>query len=234
MSNLLPLLKKDIKQLLTEGRMLLMLALTGFILLSMPFDMFETAAFNRTHTLQIVLDYFLSYYSIAIVLFISYAAIYRVFYREKNNATMPALLATPVSLRRIWLGKSLAVSFVSYIIAVLFSLVFIILANYYAKAPTVLPSPQSILIFFTLIPANTLLIVALSGLLYLIIKDEMKVRIAFFIMIFGTVYLARRGGILGEINPLVFLSALLLLFALTLFILLNFLQNERVVLSMDN
>lgn len=233
MSTLRLLIIKDIKQLLSEGRMLVMLALTGLIMLSLPFDAFESAMFYKSQTLQIVLDYFLTYYSFVIVLFISYAAIYRVFYREKNNATLSALLATPVNIRSIWLGKSLAVFLCAYAISILFSLAFIILANYYAYAPVTLPSLNSVGLFFTLIPVNAFLMVAILGLLYLIIKDEMKVRVGFFIMIFGTFYLVKRNGILGDVTPLAFQSALFVIMGLILAVLLKFLKNERVVLSMD-
>jgi len=232
MRTLLLIATKDIAELLKEQRMLLMFIVTAFILLSLPYDMVENIGRSHPFLLVQALDMFMIYFSLMGILFISYAAVYRVFYREKNSGTLSALMAAPVTIRQIWLGKSLAVAVTAYLFSLLLAAAFVFLVNH-TTGLSVYPSPGAVLLLLFVNPLLAFLLVALLGILYLLIKDEMKARIGFFILIFGGFYLLKAVRLpqAGQVAPYL----LLLLFVLFLanVILLRLLSNERVVLSMD-
>ena len=71
--------------------------------------------------------------------------------REKVNGNIEALMATPLSARGLWLGKSLAIFLPAYIIAIAASVIVVLVINLSAILPTtgvfVLPVPTLVLGF---------------------------------------------------------------------------------------
>jgi len=232
MKQVLLITEKDIRELLKEQRMLMMFAITAFILLSLPYEMVADIGQRHPAVLIQALDMFVIYFSLMGVIFISYAAVYRVFYREKNSGTLNALLAAPLTIRQIWLGKTLAVAAVGYFFSLILTAAFVLLVNYTTGMP-VLPSGRAIAILLSFIPLISFLLVSLLGIMYLLIKDEMKARIAFFILIFGGAYSTKAVHLPSANQIIPYLLILILLLLLAVGLLLRLLTNERVVLSMD-
>ncbi len=224
---------KDLKELFKEGRMLLMFALTSFIILSLPLEQLDDFALREPVLVQTLLDLFVLYYSIMVVLFISYAAVYRVFYREKNTGTLTSLLATPLSIRQIWFAKTLAVFLAGYGLSALLIIAVTVYLNYVSAAAILLPSDYALVSYFVVNPILMFLLIGILGVLYLLIKDEMKARIGFFILIFGALYFTRAETLpIGWSAPGYLLLAGLGL-TVVLGALISLLNNERIILSMD-
>ena len=153
---------------------------------------------------------------------------------DKAKRTLESLLATPLSLRQIWLGKSLAVTLPGVAIGLLISLLTMLAMNLAVVVPTVgsfiMPNALSIMTGLVIIPLLTFLVVSLVSFLQLIMADP---RIANFVFIgaFLIVYIST----ITELFPsqkLVFgyVIAIGILAALTAF-LARFLTRERVILS---
>ncbi len=232
MRPVLLIMTKDIGDLLKENRMLMMFAITAFILLSLPYDLVDNIGRSQPDLLVQALDMFMIYFLLMGILFISYAAVYRVFYREKNSGTLSSLLASPLTIRQIWLGKSLAVAVTGYLFSLVLAVAFVLLVNY-TTGLSVFPSWGAVAVLLLANPLLSFLFVSLLGILYLLIKDEMKARIGFFILIFGGVYLIKAVHMPSASQIVPYLLVFILVLLLADGLLLRLLTNERVVLSMD-
>ena len=153
---------------------------------------------------------------------------------DKNKRTLESLLATPLSLRQVWLGKSLAVALPSVIMALVVSLVVVLVVNVRLVAPVagsyVMPSVLSWVAGLVIVPLLVFVGVCLVTLLQLIIVNP---RIATFV--FTGIFLAVYMGTITEATAswnfaFIFLVIAVFFAALVLF-LARFLTKERVVLS---
>lgn len=93
-------------------------------------------------------------------LFMSYTFTSQVFLREKMTKVTETLLCAPVSLRQIWLGKTLAVTLLSYIISLAGIATLITVASARSGA-FVQPSPAVLFHFIFVVPT---FIAAFGGL----------------------------------------------------------------------
>lgn len=153
---------------------------------------------------------------------------------DKAKRTLESLLATPLSLRQIWLGKSLAVALPGVAVGLLISLLALLALNLMFVAPAIgsfiMPSALSLLAGLIIVPLMAFLVVSLVGFIQLILTDP---RIANFVFIvaFLAVYISTFTDLLPSGNLTVaYLIAIAFLAALTLS-LSRFLTTERVVLS---
>jgi ABC-2 type transport system permease protein len=225
---------KDFKELTREKRILFLLVITAYIMLSIPYDSFWEILDANPAFAVIALNFYFTYFSWLIVLFVSFAAIYRVFYKEKNSKTMASLLATPVSVKEIWLGKSLSVWLVGYGQALLLSFVFWGFLHYQFPGTSFFPSISSLTALFVINPVISFLFISALGALYLFIKDEMKVRIVFFLFIGLMFYFLKPENLILGTNSIFILLAILMGLFIVNIIFYQFLTKERIFLSMDH
>lgn len=153
---------------------------------------------------------------------------------DKAKRTLESLLATPLSLRQIWLGKSLAVALPGVTIALLVSLLALLAMNLVIVVPTVgsfiMPSVLSLVTGLVIVPVVAFFVVSLVSFLQLIMTNPRIANFA-FIGIFIGIYLA----IITEWAAswdfsFIYLMAIVFLVVVTLF-LARFLTKERIVLS---
>jgi len=153
---------------------------------------------------------------------------------DKAKRTLESLLATPLSLRQIWLGKSLAVALPGVTIALVVSLLAFLVMNLVIVVPTVgsfiMPSVLSLVTGLVIVPAVAFLVVSLVSFLQLIMTNP-TIAIFAFMGIFIGIYLA----IITEWAAswdfsFIYLMAIVFLVAVTLF-LARFLTKERIILS---
>ena len=153
---------------------------------------------------------------------------------DKAKRTLESLLATPLSLRQIWLGKSLAVALPGVTIALLVSLLALLAMNLVIVVPAVgsfiMPSVLSLVTGLVIVPVVAFLVVSLVSFLQLIMAKPTIANFA-FIGIFLGIYLA----IITEWAAywdfsFIYLMATIFLVAVTLF-LARFLTKERIILS---
>ena len=153
---------------------------------------------------------------------------------EKAKRTLESLLATPLSLRQIWLGKSLAVALPGVTIALLVSLLALLAMNLVIVVPTVgsfiMPDVLSLVTGFVIVPIVAFSVVALVSFLQLIMTNPAIANFA-FIGVFLGIYLA----IITEWTAswdfsLIYLMATIFLVAVNL-LLTRFLTKERIILS---
>jgi len=159
--------------------------------------------------------------------------------KEKANGNIEALLATPLSPKAIWIGKSLAIFLPGFAIGVISSLIVVLAVNFAAIHPAtgnfVLPAP----VLFTGFVANPLLFLGLTLLIVLITLAYNPNTGTTLSMMLGWGMLIAMGALipLGKINltswwpfTLCYLAAAIVLVAVV-FYLSRLLTKEKVVLS---
>ena len=109
---------------------------------------------------------------------------------EKLKRSLESLLATPLTLRQIWLGKALAVFLPSALLGISLMVLAIVLSNTLfimsAAGHFVGLPPASLVVCLVTMPATIFLLVCITTLLQLVLANPRMVNILFFFFIFGT------------------------------------------------
>jgi ABC-type Na+ efflux pump permease subunit len=153
---------------------------------------------------------------------------------EKAKHTFESLLSTPVTLREVWLGKSLSVFLPCVMVSVTLSLAALAAFNVVFIFPAVggyiFPDTISLLTGFVFIPVLVFSLVAFISLLQLILNNP-RIPIFAFTAIFMAIYFGTvTNAIAGVGLTGIYLVLTAILVAGTLFA-NRFLTKERVVLS---
>lgn len=167
------------------------------------------------------------------MLFCSFLAGYSII-MDKAKRTLESLLATPLSLRQIWLGKSLAVALPGIAITLLILLLALLVLNLVFIIPIVgsfiIPSALSFVTGLIIIPAMAFLIVLAVSFLQLIMTNPRIANFA-YIAVFLGIYLVTITGLTASWDvSFIYLMVTVVLAVITLF-LSRFLTKERVILS---
>lgn len=170
---------------------------------------------------------------VLMMLLCSFFAAYAVI-MDKAKRTLESLLATPASLRQVWLGKSLAVALPSIVITLLILLITVIVVNQVFVVPNLgvflVPSALSLVAALLIIPVMTFFVVCIVNFLQLIMTNPRIANFA-FMAIFIVIYLTTITELAASWDfSLIYLIVTILLAAVTL-ILGRFLSKEKVVLS---
>ncbi len=153
---------------------------------------------------------------------------------DKSKRVLESLLATPLSLRQLWAGKSLAITLPSVIISFVLSAAALVLMNNLFVVPAVgrfvLPSAATMLTGWVLVPIISLLVTLAVVLFQLILSNPRLASFVFMIMFFG-VFIIPTIPALSSLN--IEMIYLLLIAALVVVNLLlsPVLTKERVILS---
>jgi ABC-type transport system involved in multi-copper enzyme maturation permease subunit len=158
--------------------------------------------------------------------------------QEKVKGNVESLLATPLSPREIWIGKSLAIFLPGYIISIISTLILLLTVNFIVIIPVtgtfILPVPMLILSFFI----NPLLFLAM--LLFIVLfslANNPDIAIApSFLIGFGLMIGIPLGVAMGAINLVSWSFALWCLGGAALLLIVDcslyrLLTKENIVLS---
>jgi len=166
-------------------------------------------------------------------LFESFIYMGEVFLREKASGSIETLLCTPLSLKKIWLGKVLAVVLVGYIFALLGGGVIFVFANQFSEMNLSLTPPLFAHIFLV-VPLFMTAIVGLIGFAqFLLGMKEFRILnfIIFFVFFFGLSFTRNvigGGFAVTWITVSVFGTIAIILVLLTGYF-TKFLSKERIV-----
>jgi len=155
---------------------------------------------------------------------------------DKAKRTLESLLATPLSLRQIWLGKSLAVALPSLLISLSVSFIAIIVLNVVVISPKVdtfiVPGTLSIVTSLIITPLVTFFVVAIVSFLQLTTANPRIANLAFTVIFVG-IYIYLQTISKPTVTwyfALIYLSAMLVLVGI-MALLDRILTKEKVVLS---
>jgi ABC-2 type transport system permease protein len=153
---------------------------------------------------------------------------------DKAKRTMESLMSSPLSLRQIWLGKSLAVALPGVVIAILVTVLTFLAMNLAIAVPKtggfIIPSFLPLVTGLVIVPVMAFVVVSLVNFLHLVIANARLANLA-FIGIFFAIYFFSVTSLGSSWNfSLIYLVATVFLIMLATF-LTRFLTKERVILS---
>jgi ABC-2 type transport system permease protein len=167
------------------------------------------------------------------MLFCTYLSAYALIL-EKAKRTIESLLSTPVSLRQVWIGKSVAVAAPSIVVAILVMVVSIFVLNMAVIIPEtrrfVLPGILAAITGLLIVPVVVLGVVLVVSLLQLVMNNPRIGNLAFVAFFFGFYML-----LITEVSAswdfsLIYLAVIVLLVFANI-LLTRILTKERVILS---
>jgi ABC-2 type transport system permease protein len=223
----------QLTELFRVRRIILALLFTSVIMVYLPYDFFKSFSSNQAFMASII-DFYFIFYPIVIVVLLSYSANYNLFLEEKTKKTIHSLLSTPLDIKTIWLGKTLAIFTVVYILSIIASFVFLFLVhNYIVFNKTVSPSIYGIISLLVINPIISIFLMGDIGIFTLISKDETKVRIGILIFFFASIFFFRPDMLKADVSLVPYQVAIMLILFIVTRISLKFLSNEKVILSVD-
>jgi ABC-type transport system involved in multi-copper enzyme maturation permease subunit len=160
---------------------------------------------------------------------------------EKQKRSLESLLATPLSVRRIWIGKSLGAALSSTIIGLamsIFAYCVIALGEVYPRIhAAIAPSGLAFLGGIILVPITVFLVVLVVSYIQLVATNPRMGNLVYgllLLVVWGTLFFASYylplAGVSVNYYPLIFLGLILLL-AAGAYLLSRRLTKEKVVLS---
>jgi ABC-2 type transport system permease protein len=153
---------------------------------------------------------------------------------DKAKRTLESLMSTPMSLRQIWLGKSLAVALPGVVIATVVTLLIYLVMNFVVALPQaggfVVPGVLPLATALVIIPAMTFMVVALVSFMQLIMTNQRLPNLVFIVVFFAIYFSSITGAAAGWDFSVIYLLAIAVLVAATL-IVSRFLNKDRVILS---
>jgi ABC-2 type transport system permease protein len=224
---------KQLTELFKEKRILVMLLLASLIMLYLPYQLFSKISFNES-IMKTAMDFYFIFYSIMTVLLLAYSANYNIFLQDKIKKTIHSLLSTPLNIKTIWLGKTLAIFTVGYILSLILSFIFLlILNNYIVPDKNIFPSIYGIISLLVINPFICILLIGNIGILTLVSKDETKVRIGFLVFLVAPLFFLKPEKLNVDLSILPYQIIVVLVLFIITYISLKFLSNEKVILSVD-
>jgi ABC-2 type transport system permease protein len=155
---------------------------------------------------------------------------------DKAKRNIESLMAAPISIRQIWLGKSLAVMLPSVIIGLVVSVVDYLILNFGFIMPKtgsfIAPDPLAIVSAFVLVPVLIFVVVLVVVLLQLMITNPRIASLVFtglfLLLFFGTSAIGNMG--INISIPLVY-AGFIVVCALVAYLMSRSLSKEKVILS---
>lgn len=186
-----------------------------------------------TDAAQLTLDgMFFSLPMVLIMLSCSIFAAYAILL-DKTKRSLESLLATPLSLRQLWVAKSLAVTLPSVVIGVGVSIILVIVLNIWVFLPTVgiiIPGVQSLVSGLILIPVLTFLTVGIVAFLQFVMTNPRYASLVFSALFIG-IYLLTITGVAASWDFSLIYLVMIAALAIVNTILSRFLTKEKIVLS---
>ncbi len=230
------ILEKELRGLLRQRRIIVMLIIAGFMFVYLPAKIFSRLA-GIPGIMENLMDFYMIIYAPFVFLLMGYSANHILFAQEKTSGILHSLLATPINLHTLWLGKTLSIVILGYGLSILSTGAFILAGLYYFPDPVLLgyeifiPSLPGLLALFIVNPVLCFSFLGIIGIITLITNDEIKVRLGNFVIIMFAFYVMRPGDMTDL--TLVFYYQCVICIALTAIALIStrFLTNERVLLG---
>jgi ABC-2 type transport system permease protein len=155
---------------------------------------------------------------------------------EKAKRNIESLMVTPVSLRQIWMGKTLSVTLPSVMIGLAVAIIGYVILNFWVVIPQtgsfIFPEPLAIVTALIIVPVLIFTVVSLVLYLQLVISNPRIANLVFFaiffVLIFGVNALPAFGIMLDF--SLIYLVVIVLCAAAAYF-LSRSLTKEKVILS---
>lgn len=230
MNRSLVVARKEFKELLAN-RSTLITSLGVALFFSLVYSLSLTGEGSIAGLIPV--DGTLFFLSIMLGVFIAYSLTGHVFYKEKTDRIIETLLSSPVTLRQIWFGKTLAVTLVAYIMAIISMVVLVTIASVRSQ-DLILPGAAVGVHMAVVVPLFIAAFVGLNGLAQLALGMKENRLLGFFIFIPLFAGLYGMGFSIGAVTTITWLYVSLVLVSALLLVglaalLIRYLSIERIV-----
>jgi len=186
MSSVSIVLRKELRELLAaKGTLLTGIALALFFGVMYSLKLGSIGSLSLEQSLGSLLFFLTT----TLGVFMGYTFTSQVFLREKMDGVIETLLCSPVTLRGIWLGKTLAVTLVAVVLAIGSGVLTAVVAGYRAGS---LALPEAAVVFHVVVVLPMIVACLVGGLgfaqLLLGMKENRIIGLALFIPIFAALY----------------------------------------------
>lgn len=230
MSKTLVIARKEIKEIL-KNRTTLLLGLGFAIFFSITYS--QGIISRGGNGTAISLDGSIFYLSLSIALFMAYVSTSQIFLLEKRDGVIETLMCAPISLRQIWLGKTLAGVVPAYLVSIIAALLLATISSFRTGALLVPGAAAVVHVLF----AVPVFIAAFTGLvgfgqLLLGMRENRLLNFLIFVPAFAALYgsgyaIAMGVTISWQYVAILFTASLALLSTATY--LTRYLSRERIV-----
>lgn len=162
----------------------------------------------------------------------------QIFFTEKKQKTIETLFCSPISLKQIWFGKTIAASIPS-IIASYISVIIIYVGASLLQDKFILPSAELFGYLMFVVPLILISVIGLLGFIQLLfgMKEVRFLNMGFMMIIFFALGLVRSFS--ESKNFVVWTNVLIIFFIGVIFLLIvgyltKFLNKERIITSIDD
>lgn len=230
MRGLFVIAKKEIRQLVHNTQLMVSAVLFAFIFgaISGP-----ALVMNGEAGGGVSIDSLLFTFGLMVGLLIGYILSGQTFLREKQEGTIETLLAGPLSVREIWVGKVIGVLIPAYVLTLVSAVLMIIIAGF-IQGEALVPSGPIILHIVTVVPAFIACGVGVLGFIQLLfgMRENQIINVVIIFAIIFLVSFSRE--LLGPGLSISWAAeGLALAIAAVLLLLVNamtrFLDKERIV-----
>jgi len=230
MNEVLVVARKEMMQIIRSKNLIISALLFIIVFGTISTPAFMAGEGNNPANLVDQLGFYLV---LTLGIFTGYIFTGQAFFREKQDHVMETLLCTPLSLRRIWLGKVLGVTITAYLFTLLAACLIIGGASF-ASDTILLPGALVLIHILFIVPLFIAVAVGLIGFLQLLLGMREN-QILNFALIFVIIMLITLTGellgatftVTGQFLGALFLLALALL-SMTAF-LTRLLDKERII-----
>jgi len=201
MKKIMVIMKKDLRETLHTKAFYVSIGIALFVLVTLGMgvgNMIETlmegesSLAETTLAIQSAMGTLVFMFSLMLMmLFLMYINAYALT-MEKVNRSMESLLCTPLSLKQIWLGKTLAISLPSIILGLLFAFAGIVGINQFLIGPKlghfIMPGAAPLVAIFVAAPLIVFFLTSLITALQLVITNIRWISAALLGIIFAAGY----------------------------------------------
>jgi ABC-2 type transport system permease protein len=150
---------------------------------------------------------------------------------DKTKRNIESLLATPLSLREVWIAKTLAVTIPSAVIGIVMSIIMVNMIAFVPNVGFIIPSPISLVTGIILVPVVTFFVVGIVTCLQLIMTNPRLASLVFSVLFLAVFFSTTISQAALKLDfSLIYLIVIVVLLGINAY-LARFLSKERIVLS---
>lgn len=234
MSKTLAIARKETKEIF-KNRTTLLLGLGFAVFFSISYSQAIISGGGRGATIS--LEGAIFYLSLSVALFMAYVSTSQVFLLEKREGVIETLMCAPVSLRQIWLGKTLAGMIPAYAVSITAALLLVAIPSF--RTGTLLaPGVVTVVHVLFVVPVFVAAFIGLVGFgqLLLGMRENRLLNFLLFVpafaALYGSGYAVARSVTVSWLYVAILFAASLVMLSVA-FYLTRYLSRERIVTTIE-
>jgi len=231
MREIISIIKKDLRESILLNPLQLIIAFAIMI-----FIFYSLTNLNLLKSFPDIQKIFIVFETLPILILVSLNSLMEVFYKEKMKRGFEAIMATGVSIEKIWIGKSLAIAAPMYTIYLISFFTALLLRS----SSFILKEPGLLVEAIIVVPFLAFSFILLIGISFMVSEKGRTIITGvfyfFFVLLFFSNFLMKKLALLlktsqATFNLLIFLLATILIAVATVWI--KNVDTEKIILGVE-